>query len=431
MSLAERRRLRLFTLCVMYVAQGIPWAFTAITLPSYLSASGVSDAALGAILAMTTLPYSFKWAWGIVIDAFPSRRFGRRRPWIVFAQGMMAVTIGAMILIPDLTASVRLLAWMVFIHTVFNSMQDVAVDALAVDLLDEAERGRANGMMYASKYVGGAIGGAGLAHVIAWTSLRGALIVQTVILGSIMLLPLLVRERPVGDEPKRPAVWTAVVAWARRTFAGRKVRSVIWESRTALRSALLVGVVMLISNFATALLSAIGNGLFTRKLGWDPETYATLTGGWALLAGGLGATAGGFLADRVGHRLLAGLASLVLAGYYVLWSQCEAHWASHVFVYSLFWIEPLLVGMMTASLFALCMDVTWKAVAASQFAIYMAFSNLSSTLAFGHAGDATERWSYPTIYLVAAAVQASLVLVLPLVTPKAANAAAPGSSGSS
>ncbi|MEP6863671.1 MAG: MFS transporter [Deltaproteobacteria bacterium] len=422
MSLAERRGLRLFTLCVMYVAQGIPWAFTAITLPAYLSASGVSDDALGGVLAMTTLPYSFKWAWGFLIDAFPSRRFGRRRPWIVLAQGMMALTIGTMILIPDLTESVRLLAWMVFIHTVFNSMQDVAVDALAVDLLDEAERGRANGLMYASKYIGGAIGGTGLAHVIAWTSLRGALIVQTTILASIMLLPLFIRERPIGDEPKRAAVWTAVIAWAKRTFAGRSVGSVIWENRTALRSALLVVVVMLISNLATALLSAIGNGLFTRQLGWDPETYASLVGGWGLVAGGLGAAAGGYLADRVGHRLLAGIASLVLAGYYVFWSQSEAHWASHTFVYSVFWIEPLLVGMMTASLFALCMDVTWKAIGASQFAIYMAMSNLSSTLAYSHAGDATTTWSYTTIYLVAAAIQASLVLVLPLVNPKATKA---------
>ena len=38
-----------------------------------LARSGVADDALGGVLAMTTLPYSFKWAWGVVIDAFPSR----------------------------------------------------------------------------------------------------------------------------------------------------------------------------------------------------------------------------------------------------------------------------------------------------------------------------------------------------------------------
>ena len=37
MSLAERRWLRLFTLCALYVAQGIPWGFMATTLPAYLT----------------------------------------------------------------------------------------------------------------------------------------------------------------------------------------------------------------------------------------------------------------------------------------------------------------------------------------------------------------------------------------------------------
>ena len=41
------------------------------------------------------------------------------------------------------------------------AMQEVAVDALAVDLLTEQERGVANGLMYGSSYLGTALGGAG------------------------------------------------------------------------------------------------------------------------------------------------------------------------------------------------------------------------------------------------------------------------------
>ena len=44
---------------------------------------------------------------------------------------------------------------MIFLHNVFNSLQDVSVDALAVDLLPEDERGKANGLMFGSKYLGG------------------------------------------------------------------------------------------------------------------------------------------------------------------------------------------------------------------------------------------------------------------------------------
>ena len=50
---------------------------------------------------------------------------------------------------------------MIFAHTVFNALQNVAVDGLAIDLLDRSERGKASGMMYGAKYLGGAAGSAG------------------------------------------------------------------------------------------------------------------------------------------------------------------------------------------------------------------------------------------------------------------------------
>lgn len=406
MNLADNRRLRLAVLCAMYVAQGIPWAFTAITLPAYLKGLHVSDEAVGAMTAMTTGPYAFKWVWGFVIDAFPSARFGRRRPWIVGAQLMMGATILAMVFVPDLTASTTTLGQMIFVHTIFNSMQDVAVDALAVDQLDEAERGRANGLMYASKWGGGIVGGWGLSHLIQLSNIRTALLVQAAILFAIMLLPLLIAERAT-PAPPRPHVVGAIREHLRTALRDRA----IW-------SAILVAAVMLISNLATALLSVVNYGLFIEKLGWDAQDYSSMVGGVGLALGAVGSVIGGFLADKVGHRLLAGIAATLLAGYYLTFSQAEAHWASHSFMWSVFWIEPLLFGTMTASLFALCMDVTWKAIAASQFAVYMALANLSSTIAYAHAGDATARYDYPQIYQWCAIIQLSLVVLLPLIRPK-------------
>src|SRR5262245_9108628 len=93
MSLAERRGLRLFTLCALYVAQGIPWGFMATTLPAYLTKRGLDFGFVTATLSFTTLPYAFKWVWGPIIDRFTIPRFGRRRPWILFAQAMMAITV--------------------------------------------------------------------------------------------------------------------------------------------------------------------------------------------------------------------------------------------------------------------------------------------------------------------------------------------------
>ncbi|HEY4058884.1 MAG TPA: MFS transporter, partial [Kofleriaceae bacterium] len=254
MSLAERKWLRLGVLIVMYVAQGIPWGFTAVTLPAYFAAHGVDKGAIGVALAGTTLPYSFKWVVGPIIDSFTIKRFGRRKPWIVFAQTMMALTIGAMLTVSDLGADLHLLATLVMIHTCFNALQDVAVDALAVDLLDENERGRANGLMYGAKYGGGAIGGAGLSWVIHVSSLRTALLIQVALLLAIAVVPLVIRERDVellendSGEPKTVEVLRALA----------KVMST--------RSAFVLALAMLTLTLGYGTLTANSYTLFTQEL---------------------------------------------------------------------------------------------------------------------------------------------------------------------
>jgi PAT family beta-lactamase induction signal transducer AmpG len=202
-SLAERRWLRLFTLCVLYVAQGIPWGFMATTLPPYLAKRGVNAESVGMVLAMTTLPYAFKWVWGPIVDAFTIPALGRRRPWILFAQLMMAATIITMIAIRitvDIDARVDDRD-----HTIFNSLQDVAVDALAIDLLQDDERGRANGAMYASKYLGGDRRRRD-GHRDRVVRPAQLLMAQAAILLAIMVVPFLVRERAVRhpSAPRSP-----------------------------------------------------------------------------------------------------------------------------------------------------------------------------------------------------------------------------------
>lgn len=401
MSLADRRWLRLFTLCALYCAQGIPWGFMAITLPSYLAGKGLDAAAVGGAMAMTTLPYTFKWVWGPIVDAFTLRRFGRRRPWILFAQGMMVLTVGALIAIPDLTQDLDLLMWMVLIHTAFNALQDVAVDALAVDLLDEEERGRANGFMYAAKYGGGVIGGAGMATVIGFAGLRAALSMQVVILLVIMLVPLLVRERDGAPPPAVPI--------------GQLVRSL--GRAFSLRSSLMLGVLMLGATLATGIVNAVAPGLYTLRLGWSDTAYAQLAGGPVLGIGLGGAVLGGVLADRIGHRRLAALASLTMALAWVLFALAEPWWPSRAFIYAVMWVEPLCLSLMTVSLFALCMDVSWPRVAASQFTAYMALSNVSTTRGYQLAGRALDAWGYQGVFVAAAVIQLVITLPLLLIDP--------------
>ena len=165
-ALSEHRIVRIVVLCVLYVAQGIPFGFLTVTLAAALAAEGLSVGQIGRIFALGTIPWAFKWIWGPFVDRFGSARFGRRRPWILAAQTGMLLTLLGMWFIPDPTSQLALLGGLVVAHNVFNSLQDVCVDALAVDLLPPRDRGKASGLMYGSKYFGTAIGGAGLTLLI-------------------------------------------------------------------------------------------------------------------------------------------------------------------------------------------------------------------------------------------------------------------------
>ncbi len=403
MSLAERRWLRLFTLCVLYVAQGIPWGFMVTALPAYIKKAGVSDAALASALAMTTLPYTFKWIWGPLMDLFTIPSLGRRRPWIMFAQLMMAVTVIAIVAIPDITLAENLdtLAWMILIHTVFNSMQDVAVDALAVDLLDEDERGRANGLMYACKYGGGVIGGAGLSRVIDAYDLTSALVLQTAILLAIMMVPLFVRERS-GPPPERPK--------PREIFEGLAQVATV-------RSTLVVAVLVLGLNLSLGTLYVAGVGLYTGELGWSVTQYTDLVGGLGLLAGFGGSIIGGFLADIIGRRRLIMIASIAMGIGWLVFAAGKPWWHVDLFIYLLAVWEVLCTSVMVVSTFALCMEVSWPRVAATQFTSYMALSNLSTTIGYKLGGQALEYFSYTELYFIAGAVQILITALLFLVDP--------------
>jgi PAT family beta-lactamase induction signal transducer AmpG len=401
-SLSESRRLRLFALCTLYLAQGIPWGFMAITLPAYLAARGLGTDVVGATMSMTTLPYTFKWIWGPIIDSVSLPLAGRRRPWILLAQLMMAATVIAMIAIPDLTSGLGALSAMIFLHNVFNSMQDVSVDALAVDLLAEDERGRANGLMYGSKYLGGFIGGAGMATVIELAGLRAALVVQTAALIAIMMVPALLRERPASAQVVRPSV-------------KRVAEGLLQAFR--LRSAALGVALALAILLAGGILQAVSVVLFTQTLGWEAADYARIVGGPGLWVGFGGSVLGGFLADRVGHRRLAAIASIGLGLMWLIFAAGRPLWDDRGFVYTLFLLEPLFQSIMTVSLFALFMDISSPRVAGSQFSAYMALFNVSSTIGLRLAGSIQDAVDVRGAYLVAGAIQIAVVAILPFIDP--------------
>ncbi len=420
LTLTERPRLRLFTLCALYVAQGIPWGFVYFTLKAWLAEAGLSADSIGELLFLAGVPWAIKPLWGPVIDGLGPTSYGRRRPWIVAAQlGMLATLLG-MVAIPNLTTDLRILGWMIFTHNVFNSLQDVAVDALAVDMLSDDERGRANGLMYGSKWGGGAIGGAGMAVVAGFAGLKGALLLQVGMLSVIMVLPVMLIERP-GERrfPRdpRPASIPAGIDRAEAIARGKDTLASLVRA-FSLRSTIAGGVLAFLVRIPGGVLGPIMAVFFLQHLEWSKETYATIDGGPVLVAGLVGSVAGGFVADALGRRRTAAFAMTCTAALYFAFAWAEPHWGSKGLVVTFMLLEAGLGGLLSVALFALFMDISWPKVAATQFTTYMALLGFSASTGAKLAGR-VEAWglSYPELFMVAGVCPLVIMGLLLLVDP--------------
>jgi len=184
------------TLCALYTAQGIPSGFISYTLIAYLAQQGFTAAEIGNMLFWVYLPWVFKFLWGPFVDNYHYLPMGRRRPWILGAQAGMVATVVIIALVPGIESKIALLTVLLFFHNCFASLQDVAVDGLAVDILSPEEFGKINGFMFGAKRFGTMIGGAGIGYFIGSLGIAGGLALTVPMLLIIMCLPAFIRERP-------------------------------------------------------------------------------------------------------------------------------------------------------------------------------------------------------------------------------------------
>ena len=407
-AIAERKVLRLGVMFALYIAQGLPYGFVIYTLSAYLGKQNASPGDIGDIGALALLPWSFKWLWAPLVDRFSHSYMGKRRPWILLGQGMLLT--GATILAFAPTDDLALLGWLVFGANVFAALQDVSVDALAVDLLPESERGFANGLMYGGSYLGVIIGASGLSTILGAYGLRAALLTQVALLGAIMMLPLFLRERSTDK------LWS--LRWRDRSEHGARPNLFKNLARAfARRSPLVAAVLALAILLGGQTIIVVRTVLLTQELGWSEEDYGQMMGGLPLVLGLGGSVAGGWLADRIGHKTMVGCASALLGALWIGFGLVPEWWPDDDFIFAAACAGELINGMLSASLFALLMGVSWPVVAASQFTAYMALLNLGRTIGSKLAGPVDSTFEVTGVFIVFGIAQIAVIGLLLAIDP--------------
>lgn len=377
--LTGSRPLRLFTLFILYVAQGVPIGLFWFAIPAWMAANGADAADVGYVLGLTALPWTLKLVNGFIMDRYTFLAMGRRRIWIIGAQSIMILLLGAAAIVSPQVDDIMLLGLAGFAVNMATTFQDVAVDGLAVDIMEEEERARASGMMFGGQSIGMALSTALTGMAIARIGPSAAYLLAAGFIGVITLYVLWLKERP--GERRLP--WSSgqahsrnlalhVGAWApilRNTFRSMVLPvSLLWLP------------VLLTRGFHYGMFTGATPLIGTGEVGWDEETITSLVGTAQLAGGIIGLTLGGWMGDYFGAKKSTIGVFLAFLSVSALMIAGTAYWSDpsvfRSFVYA--WI--ILDILITVVALPISMRLCDPTVAATQFTLYMATSNFGISI---------------------------------------------------
>src|SRR5467141_2682758 len=141
-GLAVYLQRRVLIVLLLGFSSGLPLALSGSTLLVWMRESGVDLGTIG-LFALVGTPYTLKFLWAPLVDAlhvpFFTRKFGRRRGWLVFSQLLL---IGAILLLAltDPARSPLFVALGALLVAAMSATQDILIDAFRVESLPESEQ---------------------------------------------------------------------------------------------------------------------------------------------------------------------------------------------------------------------------------------------------------------------------------------------------
>lgn len=383
----------------LYLSEGAPIGFLWLALPTRLRASGVAIQDVTWLLAVLVLPWTFKFVWAPLIDLLQGSRWSLRH-WIVAAQTLMGLTLLPLLLL-DPVEQFGVLAMCLVAHAMAAATQDVAIDALCISVTAPSERGAINGWMQTGMLSGRALLGGGAliaAPYIGEQAVIGVLIGVTTF--SMLLVICMSEQRLNTSMPTR----------AQNTRAAdvlKSVRQVLAERNTW------IGLIFaLFAGAAFKALEAIFGPFLIDRGFTKPEigTFAALPMIGLMVTGSL---VGGMLSDRLGRRRLVALSLVLICVSVAVMSLCDMMFElhrSHILLACLT-VAAFGIGLFTAASYALFMDITRPAVAATQFSAFMGMTNGCESWSTWTAGKIIASSDYPQALLMLCVVS---LLSLPL-----------------
>lgn len=377
-ALNESFSLRLFTFFYLYTMQGIPAGFALTAISNYLLGRNMQPHLIGTFIGLVGLPWTIQFFWGPVIDRFQYSIMGARKQWLMLSQLVAVAASAGLLFIRDPVAQLTLMSILFFVHSVFASLQDASVDAMAIAVVPATERGRINGAMRGGYLLGMAVGSAGLSWVLHEYGFHSAALVQTITLFffSVItffikvdrrdaLLPVRTNFRPQLNRTLQPDMKSIF----KRIYAGI-------TQKTSLKYFVTTALVY----FCLSVFIRSFTFHLIRVLNWTDQSVSVIQGIWGSIITFAAIFVGGILSDKIGARTF----------------QMRVMWGIGIFLISInalnfFWQYDIFSGislalwnladpMLSVAAFPIFMALCIDKVEGSQFTAYMAIINFCDVL---------------------------------------------------
>lgn len=378
----QPKLLRFSLFGMLYFTQGVVLGYFASLNALYLLSNGLDMADVGIFASIALIPFVIKIFFGILSDRYNFFGLGHRKPYIVIG---LLVQFACLIAAANVNPGQNYWGFVALAFTLQMGMAfyDTCTDGLALDTTAESEKGLLQGFMVGGRSVG-VIVAASVAGTIAETSWPGVFYFLAILTLAPFTLLFFVREagRPAGQRFN----WSA--------FKAFKKPAVLAVAGVGL----IVFMVVVGGN-------QLVNPALTERWNIDLSTAGLVTTIWGIGCV-VGALAGGTIMDRLGDKSSLWFTILTVAAAMALLAiilPLPVEYAVVVYF-------GVAYGSAQAVAFALAMKYTEPSIAASMFAILMAFTNIGQAIGLGVGGVLASKLGYSVTFLI---FGAAMFLILP------------------
>lgn len=353
--------------------------FLWFALPTLFREQGLTVKVITQYASLLVLPWSLKILWAPLLDTLKTDKFSYRG-WMILAQIMMGVTLVPLLFL-NLTTDFRLICKLLLLHAFFSSIQDIAIDSLAISVTNPDDRGRVNGWMQMGQFLGQAAFGGGALIMIRHIGF--SYVVALLILAIFSLGYIAANSNTIKSHPRKMKL---------RTFKAFRKNF----KRTFLNRNMALGLI-----FALTIVSAeksftgmIGPYLIDRGLALG--TIGTFLAFPAMALQILGALFGGYFADQIGKKSILTISLIILIG---MITAIMSIIPNHFMIQALCLVF-FIIGVLTSTTYSLFMNMTSPVVAATQFSAFMGMVNLCESYSLWLVGLLSPEHNYHGAFMI-------------------------------